>query len=58
MERSGDEFYRKVAEGYRQIARDEPARVVVIRGSGSIDETHAAVWAEITKKLNITRDVP
>ena len=57
MERSGDSFFAKVAEGYRQIARDEPGRVVVIPGNGSVGETHAAVWAEIDRKLNITRDV-
>ena len=56
MERSGDAFYEKVAEGYRQIAREEPGRVVVIAGDGTVEETHEAVWREIGKKLTIIRD--
>ncbi len=57
MERSGDEFYAKVAQGYRRIAGDEPERVVVIRGTGTVEETHAAIWNAIARKLNITKDI-
>jgi dTMP kinase len=38
------EFYRKVREGYRQIASDEPGRVLLIDGSGSFDQISAAIW--------------
>ncbi len=53
MERSGDAFYEKVIGGYRRIAAEEPGRVVVVAGSGPVEQTHAAIWAEIEKRLNI-----
>lgn len=51
MERSGEEFYARVLGGYREIARAEPSRVVIVNGDGAIEETHAAVWAEIEQRL-------
>jgi len=55
MEQSGDVFFRKVAEGYRRIARDEPERVVVIGGMGTIEETHADIWKHVERILSGTR---
>jgi dTMP kinase len=52
MEQSGEDFYAKVLHGYREIARAEPSRVVLVHGDGTIDQTHAAVWAEIERRLN------
>lgn len=51
MERSGDDFYRKVAEGYRKIAAEDPARVVVVPGEGAVEATHAAIWSVIETRL-------
>ncbi len=56
IERSGDEFYAKVAEGYRRIAESEPDRVAVIRGVGTVEETHGAIWTVIANKLNLPKD--
>ena len=39
------DFYRKVREGYRQIVSDEPNRVRLVDGSGTLDEIEAEVWA-------------
>lgn len=55
MESSGDHFFRMVAEGYRRIAREEPERVVVIGGMGSVEETHAEIWKHVEKHLPATR---
>ncbi len=55
MERSGDVFFRMVAEGYRTIARDEPERVVVIGGMGTIEETHEKIWKHVERILSGTR---
>ncbi len=33
IERAGDEFFKRVIEGYRKIANDEPERIVSIDGS-------------------------
>ncbi|MBS1875512.1 MAG: dTMP kinase [Acidobacteria bacterium] len=38
------EFYRRVREGYRQIASDEPGRVKLVDGSGTVEEIEGAVW--------------
>jgi dTMP kinase len=57
MERSGDAFYEKVLAGYRDIARKEPGRVAIITGDGSVEETHAAVWARIEEILTIRGNV-
>jgi dTMP kinase len=38
------DFYRRAREGYRQIANDEPGRVRVIDGAGTLDEVEAAIW--------------
>jgi dTMP kinase len=58
MERSGDLFFRMVADGYRRIARAEPDRVVVVEGMGSIEDTHALIWEHVEKKLSGTRSSP
>jgi dTMP kinase len=52
MEESGDDFYAKVLIGYREIAGAEPSRVVIVSGDGTVEETHAAVWAKIEQRLN------
>ena len=51
IERSGDEFYRKVRQGYAQIAAEEPGRVILVDGSRTIGEVHAVVWSNIQNKL-------
>lgn len=44
-------FHERVREGFLSIARDEPARVRVIDGSGSIDDVALALRAAL-------RDIP
>ncbi|MCB0978610.1 MAG: dTMP kinase [Acidimicrobiales bacterium] len=43
MEAAGDEFHRRVAEGYRLQAAADPERWVVVDGSGSVEEVAARV---------------
>jgi len=52
IESSGDDFFTLVAEGYRAIARDEPGRVAVVAGNGSIEETHAGIWKHVERVLS------
>ena len=40
------DFYRKVREGYRQIAGEEPNRFRLIDGSGTVEAIADAVWQE------------
>jgi dTMP kinase len=43
MEAAGDEFHRRVAEGYRALAAADPKRWRIVDGSGSVDEVEALV---------------
>jgi dTMP kinase len=45
------DFYRKVRDGYRQIASDEPHRVRLIDGSRTPEEIAADVWREVAASL-------
>lgn len=38
MEAAGDDFHRRVAEGYRVQAAADPERWVIVDGSGSVEE--------------------
>ncbi len=43
MEAAGNDFHRRVAEGYRALAAADPARWRVVDGSGTVDEVEARV---------------
>lgn len=45
MEAAGDDFHRRVAEGYRALAAADPGRWRVVDGSGTIEEVEARVVA-------------
>lgn len=47
MESAGDEFHRRVAEGYLALAAGDPQRWRVVDGSGSVDEVEALVTAAL-----------
>jgi dTMP kinase len=37
------EFHRRVREGYRRLAAEEPDRIKLIDGRGSVDEIHEQI---------------
>jgi dTMP kinase len=45
------EFFRRVWEKYREIARREPDRVVLIEGNLSIDEAHEQIVEAVSERL-------
>jgi dTMP kinase len=45
------EFFRRVWEKYREIARREPERVVLIEGNLSIDEAHEQIVEAVSERL-------
>jgi dTMP kinase len=47
MEAAGDDFHRRVAEGYRALAAGDPKRWRVVDGSGDVDEVEALVVAAL-----------
>jgi dTMP kinase len=48
MESAGDDFHRRVAEGYLALAAGDPQRWRVVDGSGSVAEVGALVTAALT----------
>ena len=59
MDRMGSEsidFFKKVREGYLQIAHDNPERVVVLDANKTIDELHESIKKIISNKLNVSLD--
>ncbi len=51
MDEQSAEFYRRVREGYRELARREPRRVRLIDAARSIEEVERDVWATVSAFL-------
>jgi dTMP kinase len=47
------EFYRKVHEGYRQLASEETKRIRMIDGSRSPEAVAADVWTEVSALIGV-----
>lgn len=48
IEGSGEDFHRRVEDGFRAMAAADPDRWVVIDGDAGIDTVAAAVWSAVT----------
>lgn len=51
MEQEPLEFYERVCEGYRELARREPARIRLLDGSRSPDEIESEIWREVSGRF-------
>lgn len=51
FEREQGEFFRLVWEKYREIARREPQRVVLVEGDLTIDEVHKKIVRAVSERL-------
>ena len=51
FEQERDSFYRRVWQKYREIARREPDRVVVIEGNLTMDEVHEQIVEAVAERL-------
>jgi dTMP kinase len=49
IEKRQEEFHRRVAEGYRELARRSPARFVVIDASTGVEEVSKAIRAAVQR---------
>ena len=56
MESESIDFFKKVREGYLQIAHDNPERVVVLDANKTIDELHDSIKKIISNKLKVSLD--
>jgi len=53
MEQQPAEFYERVREGYRQLAKHEPKRIVMIDGSGDVDEIEGQIWTTLCSRFSL-----
>ena len=51
MEQEPIEFYERVCEGYRNLARREPTRIRLLDGSRSPDEVESEIWREVSARF-------
>ena len=51
MESSGREFYEKTRQGYLELAKEEPKRVMVIDGSLSVEAVQDEIWKTLSFHL-------
>ena len=43
------DFHRKVRDAYLQLASDEPGRVTLVDGAGSVEKVEKDVWSAVSK---------
>ena len=53
FERAGPEFYARVAEGFRRLAAEEPARWVVVDGGRPISDVASVVSTAVRERLGL-----
>ena len=51
MEQQPAEFYECVREGYRELARHEPGRIVLINGARHADEIESEIWENLCSRF-------
>lgn len=58
MEQEPVEFYERVCQGYRELAKREPDRFSVIDASKSPAEIENEIWSTLTKRLPLFASLP
>ena len=53
MEQQPAEFYERVREGYRDLAAHQPKRIVMVDGSGDVDEIEKQIWEKLCSRFPI-----
>ncbi len=44
----------RVADGYRRLAADQPAKWAVVDGTGTVEEVATAVWSAVSRSLGVS----
>jgi dTMP kinase len=52
MEQQPAEFYERVREGYRDLTTGESKRVVMVDGSGDVDEIEKQIWETLSSRFS------
>jgi dTMP kinase len=58
MEQEPIEFYERVCQGYRDLAKREPDRFVVIDGTQSIEAIETEIWTALSNRLPAFASLP
>lgn len=53
MEAEPTDFFTRVRQGYHDIAKAHPHRVKIVPAGGTIDETAAAIWKEVSHAFSL-----
>jgi dTMP kinase len=51
LESAGDDFHRRVTEGFRELAAADRDRWVVVDGTLGIDEVEEMIWTVVTERF-------
>ncbi|HKY16765.1 MAG TPA: dTMP kinase [Microthrixaceae bacterium] len=51
FEQAGPDFHRRVADGFAALAEEDPARFVVVDGTGSVEEVAARIRSVVEARL-------
>jgi dTMP kinase len=55
---SGDRaFYERVMAAYRELARQEPHRILILDANQSVDALHGQIWADLARLRVGTRGI-
>ncbi len=57
MEQQSAEFYERVREGYRELAASERKRIVMIDGSGDLDEVEKQIWETLSSRFPVLANI-
>ena len=53
MEQEPAEFYERVRQAYRELAADEPKRVVLVNGACGADEIETEIWKTMVARFPV-----
>lgn len=56
FEREDELFYRRVYDKYREIARREPSRVVMIEGDAGVEEVHQEILTIVKSRMRAQKE--
>jgi len=52
LEQNGLDFYRKIRNGYHQLASEEPKRIILLNGEKSVSEVSELVYSQIREMVS------
>jgi dTMP kinase len=53
MEAEPTDFFERVRQGYHEVAKAHPHRVKIVPAGGTVDETAAAIWKEVSSAFDL-----